>query len=782
MSAARVLTFAFTAAMLFAIAPSAAAQDSAYDPPDRVARIAYQSGDVEFASAGDDRWGSVNRNRPLSTGDRLTIGSRGQAALELGDASVRIDADSALDLLEIDSQVAQFELSQGTINLRVRNFDPGQTYEVDTPTVAFVASRPGSYRIDVAPDGDGSIVSVFSGAGTVYGEGGVSRNVTAGRSYRFDDSQFESVSVNRLPRRDAFDRFCFDRDSRYDRSISRRYVSDDLIGYDDLDQYGDWQASSEYGEVWYPNDVGYGWAPYRYGQWQWIDPWGWTWVDDRPWGFAPSHYGRWAYIDNRWGWLPCRSRGHSIYAPALVAFISLAFGGDQPVGWYPLGPRDVYQPWYPVSRNYFTNVNISNTQVINTTIINNVYNSYVNNTTIVNPPVSANRSAPGAVTVVPRNVFTGARPVAAAAMRIQPQALAQARVTPMLRVAPSIASLGVAATSRPAHASGQLFERPVIARHAPPAPAAPLAVRMKMISDQGGAPLAQSQLRDLRQAHASEQHAAPRVVLAAPGGGTIRALQGEPNVRPAPRAAMDGAQPPGNPNVPRVETARPQPDALRDRGVVHAPRVDQRSLPMPNDNPAPRDQPEPRVVRAPHTDMQIPRAAVQSVPSQDAQERSPREDRRNLPMRNGNPVPRDQPEPRVMQRPESRVMPQRPPQADVVEQRANERQTYAPRPLPREDQPSLPMSNENPAPRDQPEPRVMRAPRTVQATPALPERQVQQHEPRERPVVAPRQQVQPHPQTVEQPAPVPQEKRKPKHKDEQQQDTDTDTDTPDQQH
>ena len=26
------------------------------------------------------------------------------------------------------------------------------------------------------------------------------------------------------------------------------------------------------------------WAPYRHGYWRWIEPWGWTWIDDAPWG------------------------------------------------------------------------------------------------------------------------------------------------------------------------------------------------------------------------------------------------------------------------------------------------------------------------------------------------------------------------------------------------------------------------------------------------------------------------------------------------------------------
>ncbi len=53
----------------------------------------------------------------------------------------------------------------------------------------------------------------------------------------------------------------------------------------------------------------------------------------------------------------------SIYAPALVAFVggggwSVGIGGL--VGWFPLGPGEIYNPWYRCGRNCYTNVNYNN--------------------------------------------------------------------------------------------------------------------------------------------------------------------------------------------------------------------------------------------------------------------------------------------------------------------------------------------------------------------------------------------------------------------------------------
>jgi hypothetical protein len=144
---------------------------------------------------------------------------------------------------------------------------------------------------------------------------------------------------------------------------STRYVSAETTGADALDRYGRWDTLPDTGPVWFPTSVPGDWAPYRFGHWDWIEPWGWTWVDDQPWGFAPFHYGRWANIDGRWGWVPGAVQAHPVYAPALVAFVDTpdapAGGpeGGPDVGWFPLGPGDDYAPWYQAGADYVVSVN-----------------------------------------------------------------------------------------------------------------------------------------------------------------------------------------------------------------------------------------------------------------------------------------------------------------------------------------------------------------------------------------------------------------------------------------
>ena len=174
-----------------------------------------------------------------------------------------------------------------------------------------------------------------------------------------------------------------------------------MPGYEDLDDTGDWQRTPEYGPVWVPRHVVAGWSPYRNGHWGWIEPWGWTWIDDAPWGFAPYHYGRWVYRGRGWAWVPGPVVARPVYAPALVVFVggstwnvSIGLGGG--VGWFPLGPNEVYVPVYRVSDRYVRRINNAPGSLTLADMANTRYR---------------NRASPGGVTVVTRETFVGGRPV-----------------------------------------------------------------------------------------------------------------------------------------------------------------------------------------------------------------------------------------------------------------------------------------------------------------------------------------------------------------------------------
>ena len=299
----RPRTFALFAGL--AILAFAAAVNA--DPPSRAARLGYVAGEVSFSPAGESDWVRATINRPLTTGDRLWADAGARAEIQVGGAMIRMDAGTGLSVLDLDDRMVQLELTQGTLDVRVRRLEPNQVFEVDTPNLAFTLRQAGAFRIEVDPAGDATTIIVRNGQGEAYGED-AAYVIDSGQSYRFTGTGLRDYQYLEAPRQDEFDRWSGDRDRSYDNSRSARYVSQDVIGYQDLDANGTWSVDATYGNVWYPNRVDGDWAPYRDGHWTWIDPWGWTWVDDAPWGFAVSHYGRWTNQRGRWGWVPGPAR------------------------------------------------------------------------------------------------------------------------------------------------------------------------------------------------------------------------------------------------------------------------------------------------------------------------------------------------------------------------------------------------------------------------------------------------------------------------------------------
>lgn len=355
-----------------------------------------------------------------------------------------------------------------------------------------------------------------------------------------------------------------------------------MTGYEDLDDSGDWSYAGGYGPVWYPTAIPAGWAPYRFGHWIWVAPWGWTWVDDARWGFAPFHYGRWSLIGGRWGWVPGPVAVHPVYAPALVAFVggggfNLSIGGGG-VAWFPLAPGEVFVPAYHVSHMYVTQVNVTNT-VVNVTRVTNVYNYYTaNKTAVINRVTYANQAAPNAVTAVTRDTFVNARPVARNVVAVQARDIAQAPVTHMVGVEPARSSVIGAGNPTRVAPPVAVVNRQVVAQHMPAAPATPFAQRQdklvaRPVTVRPVAPVAgQGNFRQ-QTPGAMQQMNRPEVPVNREQPASSQP-QTAPN-HPPVRIEMQGtppAQPQSAPQPARQEAAKPAQPASQPRFVTERPR------------------------------------------------------------------------------------------------------------------------------------------------------------------------------------------------------------------
>lgn len=568
------------------------------DPPIRVARLSYVEGTVSLDAAGTPDWVEAPPNRPLVTGDSLWADANSRAELDLGRVAFRLDSQTSITVTNLDNQTAQLQLAQGTLSITVRRFAPDDVVEIDTPNLAFSITQPGSYRVNVTADGSMTLATVRNGQANVTGEGRA-YTIASRASYSFTGTDLSNSTYYDLPPADDFDRFIASRESRFQATSASSYVSPDVIGYEDLQGNGNWQQVPGYGAVWTPSNVGPGWVPYRDGHWAWVDPWGWTWVDDAPWGFAPFHYGRWALIGPSWGWIPGPVGIAPVYAPALVAFVggggvnvSLAIGGGGGIAWFPLGPQEVYRPAYAVSAEYVRNVNVSNTNVTNTyvtTVVNN-------NTSVVK---YVNQTAPGAVTAVPQSAFTNGQNVRQAAVPVSREAAARAQVSNVAAIAPTAKSVAPSPAAR-ARPPAQAMARAVVARTPPPAPPISFAAKQQQLAATPGRPLeaqAEAGLRARGGDAAAVAH--PVKVVNAPRPNTVQ--QNRPPTTPErtePLRPDAGLRPPvARPPQPiQTQPYRPVAPAAPIERPVERPPVEARP-PVEVRPPAPRPPAQPQ--RAP---------------------------------------------------------------------------------------------------------------------------------------------------------------------------------------
>ena len=616
---------------LMSLGLEGAALAQSADPPGRAAQLSYAEGNVSFEPAGTSSWTSAVINRPLTVGDKLWADQDSRAELDIGDAVIRLGSTTGFSFLNLDDQTAQMQVTAGAVIVHVFTLSNGENDEIDTPNLALTLRQPGIYRVEVSESGDATRVEVDEGEALATG-GGQSYPVAAQQSVTFTGSSTLAADYATLGAPDSFDQWSMERDrqSQQQAAVAQEYVPPGTVGADDLGSYGTWQDTPDWGYAWFPA-VAVGWAPYSLGSWVWVSPWGWTWVDEEPWGFAPFHYGRWGYWHDRWCWVPGPRRVHPIYSPAQVAWVGGRYGDRRTavsattgahVGWFALGPRDVYVPGYRASERYVRNINTTNTRMANAADITSAYEGRARNVRYVNSDV------PGAVTAVPRDVFTSARPVGPHRITLPRESAVNFRAsTAAPAIAPVRQSVLGAGAGRIVRAPPRaVMDRPVVARLAPPRAPVSFASEQAAIRANGGRPLSMTQLSRMRPNTpaaavrlAPQSRGVPAVGLMS---GRERALQ-QPSLPPAPPAhAVSNDRPPwaqARPMVPRApmehapsarfappqQNLAPQRQVPRERFAPQQPppeqrfapperQVPQRPMPEQRFSPPQRENPEQR--------------------------------------------------------------------------------------------------------------------------------------------------------------------------------------------
>ena len=359
-------------------------------------RVQLVEGDVQVKIAETGEWAPASVNMPLVEGDELWVPEGSRSAIQTNNGvDVRLDGNTSVQILRVDSNSFQFFLPQGRA-YALNNAPAGGVLQFDTPDTSIRAFETSTFRIDI-PNGETDIL-VFGGSVTAENAGGTTR-VRAGSMLVLGSGGYAELSP--LPPPDNWQVWNERRDRvALARGGGYQYLPEELRVYSsDFDENGRWVYASEYGYVWTPTVVVTGdWAPYRNGRWVWRGG-DYVWIGYEPWGWAPYHYGRWSFVARiGWCWVP-PSRGDVFWAPGYVGWVRT---GDY-VAWVPLAPREVYYGHGNFGR-YSVNVANGNTRPVRVT---NVYRniSVRNGITVINQTTFVT----GRQAVVDRNVVANVR-------------------------------------------------------------------------------------------------------------------------------------------------------------------------------------------------------------------------------------------------------------------------------------------------------------------------------------------------------------------------------------
>ena len=357
------------------VSSTAMAEELPPDPPQQIGRVASISGAVSYQARGDAPASELSVNFPLTGGNRIATPPRGHATIDIGAGRFYLDGDSALTVGALGPGTAAVSLEQGALILHILPGGAGQVFVVQTPRGALRADQPGYFEVEIAAESGTVVVSALEG-GAQFDDTTVLPPGT-----RTSVAPHTAPAIDAAAEDDFIRRVAAEVEASGDNQLEApTHVSPQTTGFSELQRYGLWVATEQYGWAWEPQ-VSSDWAPYSKGRWVEITQLGRTWIDDAPWGFAPSHYGRWTEVNDRWVWIPGNAAPASLDAPAKVSFFGTqGRDGQSAAGWVALGPeQSVFRP-APVIVN---NVRVINPpDVVNVT---NVNNNTTNVTTVTKP-------------------------------------------------------------------------------------------------------------------------------------------------------------------------------------------------------------------------------------------------------------------------------------------------------------------------------------------------------------------------------------------------------------
>ncbi len=285
----------FVAALSFLAVPVPAADSGTGEggiPSTAVARLKIDNGTAWVRSGDSGNWEEAATNYPLVERSRVSVPQGSEAEVQFrGNQILHLRGGTEVDIRQLGEKEVSYRLRNGRADLSLPKADfapvrvkvPGnREVQVDMPGRYSLSIDRGTTRF-VVRSGEGAVAG-GEGSPTAVHEGeeaSIGNRILVNRTDYTAPAEAPQVALTE-PEQEAG-------------------VPPEVAG--ELQQYGDWVPTPEYGYAWRPY-VDQDWEPYYYGRWVWISPYGWTWVAYEPWGWWPYHTGWW-WSSPVYGWVWC---------------------------------------------------------------------------------------------------------------------------------------------------------------------------------------------------------------------------------------------------------------------------------------------------------------------------------------------------------------------------------------------------------------------------------------------------------------------------------------------
>jgi hypothetical protein len=262
-------------------------------PAYALSRLKILAGTAWLKTAEDGDWQEATTNTPVTANSRVSVPEGSEAELQFhGGQFVLLTSGTDVEVREMSEDKTYFRLRSGEIRFDLPGDDfapvtvrvPGARAREFRGAGTLLARR--DRRGHDTPRGPPRQGDRVAGRGEIPPErrpGGVDRS--------HDHRGAVPGAEDAEPPREV-----------YTEEEQKAGVPPVVAG--ELRDYGDWVYVQQYGYVWRPRVV-VGWTPYYYGRWTWVAPYGWTWVSYEPWGWYPYLGGYWVNdLTFGWVWTP----------------------------------------------------------------------------------------------------------------------------------------------------------------------------------------------------------------------------------------------------------------------------------------------------------------------------------------------------------------------------------------------------------------------------------------------------------------------------------------------